>query len=95
MVKQMRPYRVARMVWQDDPILSRPAYCTGDMPAASLLAGDFSQCAVALWGSGPQLDVAHADSTDFRTDVLTVRVLVAMDCNALQPNAFVNSTTVS
>jgi hypothetical protein len=65
------------------------------LPASSLLAGDFSQAAVALWGAGIQLDLAHADNTDFRSHVPTVRVLVAMDANVLAPAAIIKSTTVS
>ena len=84
-----------RMIWADDRVLGRPAVATADMPAASLLAGDFSQCAVALWGAGIQLDVAHADATDFASGVLTVRVLVAMDTGVLQPGGLIKSTTVS
>ena len=46
-----------RFIWDDDLIANRPARATADMPNASLIVGDWSQCVVGTFGAGICIDV--------------------------------------
>lgn len=82
------------MVWSGATIAGRPAVATAQMPAATLLAGDFSTVAVGMFGPGLRVDV-DPSGTGFNNASVTVRVLMMADVALRQPSAFVKSTSIT
>jgi HK97 family phage major capsid protein len=82
-----------RFLWDADQIANRPARVTTDMPAATMLAGDFSTVLLALFGAG--LTVEVNPYAQFAAGIVGFRCLVHADVGVLQPAAFVAATSVS
>jgi len=84
----------SQTLWTDDnKVVGRPANVTTDCPAATIFAGDWSQILVALWGSGPVIEVDPYSA--FTTGAVQVRVLMHCDVNFLKPKAFVRHISAS
>lgn len=75
-----------RFLWDDNGILGEPAYATKNAAASALVAGDFGQSSVAVFGPGVRIDVDP--STDFNTAGLVARVLLMVDVAFPQPSAY-------
>lgn len=84
-----------RFVWDNDRVASRPGYVTTDMPAATMIAGDWSSVLVPLWGSGVVIEFNPFDSTLFRSGVIQARVLVACDVMVVHPAAFSVASSIT
>lgn len=82
-----------RMIWDARQVAGMPARVTTDCPAATIFAGDWSNCQVAFWGQGLRIDVDPY--TNFTTGTLQVRVLMFVDVNFQQPGTFLRHTSVS
>ena len=82
-----------KMIWERNQVADKPGFVSTDVPAATIFAGDWSQCLVALWGTGLELQIDPY--TDFRSGAVTVRVFISADVVWLKPAAFVRHTTVS
>jgi HK97 family phage major capsid protein len=82
-----------RMIWEGGRLAGTPAAVTTDCPAATILAGDWSQCLVAFWGNG--LEIQVDPYTSFATGAIQVRALMFADVNILKPAAFVKHTAVT
>lgn len=79
-----------------DNVAGRTAIATPDMADATMVAGDFSQALLALWGDGPEVVVSQAPSAqDFAAGLVGIRVTVACDVAFPQPGAFVKVTSIS
>lgn len=82
-----------RFLWDDGSILGRPAHATRSAPAAALVAGDFSQAVVGVWGSGLRVDVDP--SQHFESAGLVARVLMFVDFGFPRPEAFSLAISIS
>ena len=82
-----------RHLWDNGTVLGRPAHVSTLAPAATLVAGDFSQAILAIWGSGLKLEVDPYSG--FRTGKMTARVVLSCDVGFPQAGAFVVATSVS
>jgi HK97 family phage major capsid protein len=82
-----------RMVWEAGQIAGKPAAVSTDVPSATIFAGDWSKCLVALWGAG--LEVQVDPFTSFATGTVQVRVVLHADVAFTQPTAFVRHTSAS
>lgn len=71
----------------------KPMLATPHCPAATIFAGDWSQCLVNFWGSGLQLEVDPF--TSFTTGAVQVRVLMYADVSFIKPTAFVRHTSAT
>jgi HK97 family phage major capsid protein len=75
-----------RKLWQDGKLVDVPAYVTPHCPYTMLFLGDWSQCQVALWGAG--LDIQVDPYTSFKTGAIQVRILMHCDVSFLKPQSF-------
>lgn len=82
-----------RTIWQNDLIDNRPAYVTTDVPAATLILGDWSRCLTAFWGNG--IIVETNPSAGFNTGRVSLRVMLICDAIFLNIGAFSAATSVS
>ncbi len=82
-------------VWDSDRVASRPAFATTDMPAASLICGDWSAIYVPIWGSGIELEINPFDPTGFKVGTIQARALLAVDVVVLHPTAFCLATSIT
>jgi HK97 family phage major capsid protein len=93
---RLRTGNGSRYVWDEDKLADRPAFVSTDMPAATMLAGDFSNVWLGLWGSGIVIETNPYDPTLFKTGVLQLRVIVSMDVAlGCSPSAFVKATSIT
>ena len=82
-----------RHLWDDTGVMGRPAHVSTLAPASTLIAGDFSQAVLAIWGSGLRLEVDPYSG--FRTGKMTARVVLSCDVGFPQAGAFVVASSVS
>lgn len=79
-------------LWHEGKIVGRPATVSTNCPTNMLYLGDWTQCMVALWGTG--LDIQVDPYTSFKTGAVQVRVLMHCDVSFLKPAAFYRWTLV-
>jgi HK97 family phage major capsid protein len=82
-------------IWDEGRVAGRPGYVTTDLPAGTLIAGDWSQAVLALWGSGFTLEVNPYDPSGFKSGVIEARLLVGADIAFTRPDAFCLATSVT
>ncbi len=82
-----------RMIWEKGQLVDTPANVSTYCPAATIFAGDWSQCRIAMWGAGLQIEVDPY--TSFSTGAVQVRVLMHVDVNFMKPAAFVRHTSAT
>ncbi len=84
---------VPPFVWQDNMVAGKPAYVSTNVGTDTIIAGDFSQMAVLLWGGGLLVETNPYEK--FQAGIVALRVIA--DCNVavLQPGAFSIATSVS
>jgi HK97 family phage major capsid protein len=85
----------ARFIWDNDRVANRPAYATPAMTTGLMLAGDFSNAILSLWGPGLELAVNPNDPALFKQGVVQARALIAADVTVPQIGAFVKTTTIT
>lgn len=78
-------------VWDAGRVASLPAYATTTMPAATLLAGDFSRVTLGIWG----LEVLADESTYFAYGAVQYRVSLLCDVGVTQPAAFCAASSIT
>lgn len=81
------------LVWQGNEIAGKPAAVTTDMPSGTLLAGDFSQCTLGIWGAG--IEIAINPYQTFNTGTVAMRAMVGADVGVLHAGAFCAATSVT
>jgi HK97 family phage major capsid protein len=82
------------MVWSGDEMNGRPAFATTTLPAATLIAADFSQIVLGQWG-GLEIQIAPPSAAGFRAGSLAIRLLTAVDVGVLHPGAVAVSTSIT
>jgi HK97 family phage major capsid protein len=82
-----------RFVWAADEMAGRPGFVSTDVPAATLIAGDFSRIVLALWGTGPVVEVNPY--ANFAAGIRGARLIVACDVAVTHATAFCVATSVT
>ena len=82
-------------VWDGDEVADRPAYVSTDVPAATMIAGAWSQIIVGLWGGGFVFALNPYDNSGFKIGKIQARVIVSADVGVVHPTAFCVSTSVT
>lgn len=83
---QLKNFSYEFPLWKDGKVFDIPAFSTNRCPANAFIAGDFSQVRVDFWGAG--IDIQIDPYTNFKTGQIQVRVLMHVDVNVLQADAF-------
>lgn len=81
-----------RFIWDNDRVAARPAYVSMAMPAATVIAGDFSTVWCPVWGG---IQIESNPYANFSAGIVGFRVLPYIDVGVTQPGAFSISTAVS
>ncbi len=84
-----------RFVWDEDKVADRPARVSTDVPAATMICGDWSLIYLGIWGEGFVLEVNPYDPVGFKTLTIQARMLVSCDVAVLHPPAFVVATSIT
>jgi HK97 family phage major capsid protein len=82
------------LIWDGNAMNGQPAYATTNLPAGTLIAGDFSQCVLGQWG-GLELAIAPPGAADFQAGNLAIRLMTAVDVALLRPAAFVVASSIT
>lgn len=83
-----------RHLWDDDGILGRPAHATKNAPASTLIAGDFSQAIMGIWGPlALRLEVNPYQN--FAKGLLSARVAISLDFAFPVPAAFSVASSIT
>ena len=80
-------------IWDGEQIASRPGYVTTDIPSATMVAGDWSELILALWGTG--LEFSINPYATFPARIVGARVLVSCDVGIWHLGAFCISTVIT
>lgn len=80
-------------IWDNDKVAGKPAHATTTAPASTLIAGDWSQAVLGVFGPGPVIELDPYSG--FRTGRLSMRVLVDIDVGLATPGAFCVAGSVS
>lgn len=86
---------VGRYVWDNDRVADRPAHVTTDMPAATMICGDFANVYVGIWGDAFVLEINPYDPTHFKSGVIQARIILNSDVAVLHPAAFVKAESIT
>ena len=88
------PTNAGKFVWTDqNTIAGYRAEASTACPASTLIAGDFSQAVIGIWGGiGVEVDPYGAG---FKTGSFRARVVAIVDCGLLTPAAFSVASSVS
>lgn len=84
-----------RFVWEKDQVADRRALVSTDMPAATMICGDWSLIYLGIWGEGFVLEVNPFEPTGFKTGTIQARMLVTCDVVVLHPNGFVVASSIT
>jgi HK97 family phage major capsid protein len=82
-------------IWDNDRIASRPGYATTDMPAGGMVAGDFADVLLALWGPGFEVSLNPYEQGKFQQGIIQARLVVSLDVAVGHPGAFTVAATVT
>lgn len=80
-------------IWDDDRVASRPAHVTTDLPAATLIAGAWSELILGLWGPGVEFSVNPY--AGFPQGIIGARVVVACDVAVAHAAAFTAASSIT
>lgn len=80
-------------IWDNDRVASRPAYVTTDVPASTLICGDWSEIILGLWGSGLQVEVNPY--ANFQAGIIGARIIVGCDVAVKHAASFCVATSVT
>lgn len=83
-----------RHLWDDNGILGRPAHATKNAPASTLIAGDFSQAIMGIWGPAA-LRLEVNPYQDFKVGLLAARVVLSIDFAFPQAAAFSVASSIT
>jgi HK97 family phage major capsid protein len=84
-----------KFVWENDRVADRPAYVSTDLPAGVMIAGDFSNVYVGVWGAGLIVEINPHDPQAFKAGIIRARVLVSLDVAVLHPSGFVVASSIT
>jgi HK97 family phage major capsid protein len=84
-----------RFVWQDGKVADRRAFVTTDLPASTMVAGDWTSVYFGLWGPGFVVEINPYDSAGFKTGTIRARIVVSCDVAVLHPSAFVVASSIT
>lgn len=84
-----------QFVWQRDQVADRRAYVSTDVPAATMIAGDFGNVYVGVWGDAFVLEINPFEATNFRSGVIQARILLAADLAVLHAAAFCKAESIT
>jgi HK97 family phage major capsid protein len=84
-----------RMVWQNDRVADRRAYVSTDVPTATMIAGDWSNIYLGIWGPGFVVEVNPYDQTGFKSGMIQARLIVSCDSAVLHPSGFVVASSIT
>lgn len=82
-------------VWEDESVASRPAYASTDVPAATMICGDWSDVLFGLWGQGFVFEVNPFDPAGFKVGIIEARVLVSCDVAIGHPTSWCVATSIT
>lgn len=80
-------------IWPAKTLLGAPAYVSSKMPAGTLLAGDFRNVDILLFGQG--VEVLVNPYADFQSGRVEFQVSVAMDVLVHYPASFTKSVSIT
>lgn len=84
-----------RFVWQEDKVADRRAYVSTDVPAATMIAGDWANVYLGIWGTGFLVEINPYEASAFKSGVIQARILVSCDVAVLQPAGFVVAASIT
>lgn len=80
--------------WQDDLVANRSAFATTLMPSGTMVSGPMSGVTLGLWGD-IEVQVNPFESSFFKSGVVQIRVLLAVDVGVtVPPAAFALSSSI-
>ena len=82
-------------IWDNDRIASRPGYATTDMPAGTMVAGDWSDILLGIWGPGFELSFNPYEQTKFQQGIVQARMVVTLDVAVGHAGAFTVATSIT
>lgn len=82
-----------RYLWDGGRLAGVGAFVSTDMPASTLLLGDFSSAALLMWGGGIRIEINPY--ANFPAGIVGMRAVVDCDLVVLHPTAFRKITSVS
>jgi HK97 family phage major capsid protein len=82
-----------RAIWDDGNILGKQAAATKHAPNGTLIAGDWANCILCLWGTGVMVEIDPY--TNFNTAKIGARIILECDVVIAQPTSFSVATSVS
>jgi HK97 family phage major capsid protein len=80
-------------IWGDGRIAGAPGYVSTDVPTATMIAGDWSNVVLGLWGPG--FEFAVDPTAGFKAGIIAARVLVSCDVGVRVPAAMNAATSIS
>jgi len=84
-----------RFVWDGDRVADRPAMVSTDVPAATMICGDFANAYLGIWGLGFVVEINPYDPSGFKAGTIHARIIASCDVALLQPGAFDVATSIT
>jgi HK97 family phage major capsid protein len=84
-----------RFVWDRDQVADRPAFVSTDIPAATMLAGDYGNAYVGIWGEAFKLEINPFDPSHFKSGVIQGRIILSCDVAVLHAAGFCKSESIT
>jgi len=81
-------------LWDNGQIAGETAISTPDAASTTLIVGDWTRCALLLWGPGLEIAVDRS-GTNFNTGSVTFRVMAMADVVCTAPQAFVRIGSIT
>jgi HK97 family phage major capsid protein len=92
---RLRTGNGSRYVWDEEKVADRPAFVSTDVPAATMVSGDFGNIYVGIWGEVFTLEINPFDPTHFKTGVIQGRIILSCDVAVLHASGFCKAETIT
>jgi HK97 family phage major capsid protein len=92
---RLRTGNGSRYVWDDEKVADRPAFVSTDVPAATMVAGDFGNIYVGIWGEAFVLEINPYDPAGFKKGTIAARIILSCDVAVLHASGFVKAGTIT
>jgi hypothetical protein len=92
---RLRTGNSSRYVWDEGQVADRTAFVTSDLPAGVMIAGDWSNIYLGVWGEAFRIEINPCDSAGFRVGTISARIIMVVDVAVLHASGFCKSESIT
>ena len=85
----------SKAVIQADKVADRPAFVSTDVPADTMVCGDYGNVSLGVWGEGFTMEINPYDPSNFQAGINQARIIVSTDVAVPQATGFCVAASIT